>query len=92
MAQEVKRRVDLKAAAITTEEDLQLRPCAVHYVLSRCNMLNGPLLKVQKVPLIIQMEKVYIHKTTIDEFKDMKRGAIAEKEEQKKKKKKKKQL
>ena len=63
MAQEVKRQADLKAAAMTTE-DLQLclklsiqyhsiyvAACAV-YVLSRCNMLNGPLLKVQKVPLI----------------------------------------
>ena len=29
----------------------------VDLILSRCNMLNGPLLKVQKVPLIIQMEK-----------------------------------
>ena len=61
MAQEVKRRVDIKAAAMTTEEDLQFclklsfstTPSMwlhVQYVLSRCNNLNGPLLKVQKVP------------------------------------------
>ena len=58
VAQEVKRQVDIKATVMTTEGDLQLRlNCQfsttpsmwlhVQYVLSRCNMLNGPLLKVQ---------------------------------------------
>ena len=43
VAQEVKRQVDIEAAAMTIPS-MWLH---VQYILSRCNMLNGPLLEVQ---------------------------------------------
>ena len=76
VAQEVKRRVDIEAVAMTTEEDLQLclklsiqyhsmYVAACEYVLSRCNMLNQPLHRVLEAPLMIQMEKAWIRRTTL---------------------------
>ena len=50
VAQEVKRQVDIEAAAMTTEEDIKKMSIQYHsiYVGCRCNMLNGLFSKFRK--------------------------------------------